>query len=70
MVRLPNNQVELHRWQCGEWCKVGDVTGSTKSGGQKQLYMGKEYDYVFDVQLDEGERKGHSFIGLYNFVCR
>lgn len=35
------------------WQKVGDVVDAVGSG-RKQLYQGKEYDYVFDVDVQEG----------------
>lgn len=36
-----------------EWLKVGEVVGKS-SDGAKQQYNGKEYDYVFDVDIREG----------------
>ena len=35
------------------WQKIGDVVDAVGSG-RKQLYQGKEYDYVFDVDVEEG----------------
>lgn len=38
----------------GKWDKVGqvvDVIGNER----KQLFQGKEYDYVFDVDLEDGQ---------------
>lgn len=35
------------------WQKVGEVVDAVGSG-RKQLYQGKEYDYVFDVDVQEG----------------
>jgi len=35
------------------WQKVGDVVDAVGSG-RKQLYQGKEYDYVFDVDIQDG----------------
>ena len=55
MVR-EGDKVTLHSWSTadGKWTKVGDVVGgaggSTEDSGKK-LYMGKEYDYVFDIQV-------------------
>ena len=37
----------------GQWQKIGDVVDAVGSG-RKQLYQGKEYDYVFDVDVQEG----------------
>lgn len=58
MVKDGNN-ITAHQWSAseGRWIKIGDVVGG--SGGSqgssgKVLYEGKEYDYVFDVELTEG----------------
>ena len=46
--------VEAYQWSTVEdkWIKVGDVVGS--SGSNKSTYKGKEYDYVFTVDILEG----------------
>ena len=36
------------------WIHVGTVVDSTASSGRKVEYNGKEYDYVFDVDIQEG----------------
>ncbi|XP_066992739.1 phospholipase A-2-activating protein [Anabrus simplex] len=41
-----------------EWIKVGDVmgaSGGTQATSGKQLYNGKEYDYVFSVDVEDGK---------------
>ena len=49
--------MSVHSWNMAEnkWEKIGDVVGA--AGGEKNsgksLYMGKEYDYVFDIEIDE-----------------
>jgi phospholipase A-2-activating protein len=35
------------------WTKIGDVVDAVGSG-QKSVYEGKEYDYVFDVDIKDG----------------
>jgi phospholipase A-2-activating protein len=35
------------------WQKIGEVVDAVGSG-RKQLYNGQEYDYVFDVDVQEG----------------
>ncbi|PSR77633.1 hypothetical protein PHLCEN_2v7823 [Hermanssonia centrifuga] len=47
--------VEAHEWDSVNfsWKKIGDVVDAVGSG-RKQLYQGKEYDYVFDVDVEEG----------------
>ncbi|KAI9496120.1 WD40-repeat-containing domain protein [Zychaea mexicana] len=47
--------VEAHQWssQTQSWQKIGEVVGGVGSGN-KQLYEGKEYDYVFDIDIGAG----------------
>lgn len=46
---------KLDQWDSAtsSWQKIGDVVDAVGSG-RKQLYNGKEYDYVFDVDVQEG----------------
>lgn len=52
--------VEAYQWNMAEskWSKIGDVVGSegddVTPSSAKVHYEGKEYDYVFDVDLEEG----------------
>ncbi|XP_052774869.1 phospholipase A-2-activating protein-like [Mya arenaria] len=60
MVRNAEGKVELYGWESGiqQWKKVGDVVGSsggTTASSGKTLYEGKEYDYVFSVDIEEGK---------------
>uniref|UniRef100_A0A0W0FF69 Putative phospholipase A-2-activating protein n=1 Tax=Moniliophthora roreri TaxID=221103 RepID=A0A0W0FF69_MONRR len=56
-VKMVKNgdKVEAHQWDAGSysWQKVGDVVDAVGQG-RKQLYQGKEYDYVFDVDIQDG----------------
>ncbi|KAL7268112.1 WD repeat protein Lub1 [Rhizina undulata] len=54
MVRN-GDTVEAHVWssQAKAWNNVGTVVDAVGSG-RKQLYEGKEYDFVFDVDIQEG----------------
>ncbi|KAJ9477799.1 Protein DOA1 [Pseudozyma hubeiensis] len=47
--------VEAHQWSASsqQWVKIGEVVGGV-GAGQKKLYEGKEYDYVFDVDIADG----------------
>ena len=47
--------IEAHQWSAttNSWTKVGDVV-SAVSQSQKQILDGVEYDYVFDVDIQEG----------------
>ncbi|KAH0830705.1 WD40-repeat-containing domain protein [Lanmaoa asiatica] len=54
MVRS-GDTVEAHQWDAvsSSWQKIGEVVDAVGSS-RKQLYNGKEYDYVFDVDVQEG----------------
>ncbi|KAG5638990.1 hypothetical protein H0H81_008211 [Sphagnurus paluster] len=47
--------VEAHQWDTASnaWQKIGDVVDAVGQG-RKQLYQGREYDYVFDVNIQDG----------------
>ncbi|KAI9466370.1 WD40-repeat-containing domain protein [Lactarius psammicola] len=46
---------EAHQWDntSNQWQKIGEVVDAVGSG-RKQLHDGKEYDYVFDVDIQDG----------------
>ena len=48
--------VEAHQWDAGSqsWTKIGDVMDAVGSG-RKQLHNGIEYDFVFDVDVEDGK---------------
>lgn len=55
-----NNEVEVYQWSDAEsrWIKIGTAVGSADGAGggntkQKITYLGREYDYVFDIELDD-----------------
>ncbi|GAA5938439.1 hypothetical protein JCM3775_000892 [Rhodotorula graminis] len=55
MVRTVGGTVEAYQWSAGSrsWQKIGEVTDAVGSS-RKQLYQGREYDYVFDIDLGGG----------------
>lgn len=53
MIRTEKSTVEAYQWSAGKWIKIGEVVGSAGST-TKKLYNGVEYDYVFDVDIEEG----------------
>ncbi|QLQ82687.1 hypothetical protein HG537_0H04500 [Torulaspora globosa] len=56
VVRAPTGVVEAHQFTQGVWSKIGDVVGSAQSGsGKKTEFEGKKYDYVFDVDIEDGK---------------
>ncbi|KAF1943858.1 phospholipase A-2-activating protein [Clathrospora elynae] len=57
MVMETNGNVSAYQWSAGasQWVNVGTVVDSAGSGGRKISYKGKEYDYVFDVDIEDGK---------------
>lgn len=48
------NVMEAHQFSNGAWSKIGDVVGQNQaSGSKKQTFEGKQYDYVFDVDVSD-----------------
>ena len=47
--------VEAYQWSNAQvqWIKIGEVVHAV-GNNRKQVFAGKEYDYVFDVDLQEG----------------
>lgn len=61
MVRRPGGGAEVHVWSAADsrWTKIGDVVdnpggGASMGGG---IVNGKQYDFVFEVELGEGGSK-------------
>ena len=53
------NEIEVYSWSEAEirWVKIGVAVGSSTAAGgsnrEKVLFEGKEYDFVFDISLDD-----------------
>ena len=57
-------EIEVHQWDSSEvrWVKIGVAVGSSEgagggASGAKTSYLGKDYDYVFDIELDDSGPK-------------
>jgi phospholipase A-2-activating protein len=57
MIREDNGSVTAHTWSSStqEWIAVGTVVDSAGSSGRKTEYLGQDYDYVFDVDIEDGK---------------
>ena len=57
MIREMNGNVSAYQWSAAanQWVNVGTVVDSAGSGGRKISHAGKEYDYVFDVDIEDGK---------------
>lgn len=54
VVKSATGVIEAHQWLNSQWVKVGDVVGQALSNTKKFL-DGKEWDYVFDVDIEDGK---------------
>ena len=57
MIREDNGSVTAHTWStaASQWTNVGTVVDAVGSSGKKIDYLGKDYDYVFDVDIEDGK---------------
>ncbi|KAM7543018.1 hypothetical protein Aperf_G00000013916 [Anoplocephala perfoliata] len=60
IVVRESGSLMCYQWSssAAQWLKVGDVVGSadhSSSGTNRVLYEGKEYDYVFTVDLEDNK---------------
>ena len=57
MIRETDGSVTAHTWSAAtrEWTAVGTVVDSAASSGRKMDYLGQDYDYVFDVDIEDGK---------------
>lgn len=57
MISEANGNISAYQWSAAanQWVNIGTVVDSAGSGGRKISHNGKEYDYVFDVDIEEGK---------------
>ncbi|KAM5347218.1 hypothetical protein ACJ41O_010223 [Fusarium nematophilum] len=57
MIKEDNGSVTAHQWSVSQqqWVNVGTVVDAVASTGKKVEYNGKMYDYVFDVDIEDGK---------------
>lgn len=57
MIREADGSITAHQWSSGQgaWECVGTVVDSVGSSGKKVPYNGQDYDYVFDVDIEDGK---------------
>ncbi|KAF4973936.1 hypothetical protein FZEAL_9122 [Fusarium zealandicum] len=57
MIKEENGSITAHQWSVSQqqWVNVGTVVDSVASTGKKVEYQGKMYDYVFDVDIEDGK---------------
>ncbi|KAK5213882.1 WD repeat protein Lub1 [Exophiala xenobiotica] len=57
ILKEDDGSASLYQWSMSQqtWVKIGQVVDSTGSSGNKTAYQGKEYDYVFDIDIEDGK---------------
>ncbi|PFH62870.1 hypothetical protein XA68_11426 [Ophiocordyceps unilateralis] len=57
MIVEGNGNVSAYQWSMSQqqWVNVGTVVDAVGSTGKKVEYMGQSYDYVFDVDIEDGK---------------
>ncbi|KAM6535807.1 WD repeat protein Lub1 [Fusarium falciforme] len=57
MIKEDNGAVTAHQWSMSQqqWVNVGTVVDAVASTGKKVEYNGQMYDYVFDVDIEDGK---------------
>ncbi|KAL1602226.1 WD repeat protein Lub1 [Nothophoma quercina] len=57
MISEASGNISAYQWStaANEWVNIGTVVDAAGSGGRKISHNGKEYDYVFDVDIEEGK---------------
>ncbi|KAF2788576.1 phospholipase A-2-activating protein [Melanomma pulvis-pyrius CBS 109.77] len=57
MINESNGNISAYQWSASsnQWVNVGTVVDNVGSSGRKISHNGKEYDYVFDVDIEEGK---------------
>ena len=57
MIREQDGSISAHQWSQGaqRWMNVGTVVDAVGSSGKKIDYLGKNYDYLFDVDIEDGK---------------
>lgn len=57
MICETDGSITAHTWSAAtqQWIAVGTVVDSAASSGRKTEYLGQDYDYVFDVDVEDGK---------------
>ncbi|KAL8855717.1 MAG: hypothetical protein Q9178_007638 [Gyalolechia marmorata] len=57
MIKEDDGSVGAYQWSQGNqsWLSVGTVVDAVGSSGKKTDYHGKDYDFVFDVDIEDGK---------------
>ncbi|WPH05108.1 PFU-domain-containing protein [Acrodontium crateriforme] len=56
-IKEANGSVTAHLWSAStsQWNLIGTVVSGQGTSASKKMYEGKEYDFLFDIDIDEGK---------------
>ena len=56
IIKEDDGSATLYQWSMSQqtWLKIGTVVDSAGSGDKKE-YLGRQYDYVFDIDIEDGK---------------
>lgn len=54
LIKSNKNTIDLYQWSNNEWNKIGQMVDGSSSN-QKQFYNGSYYDYVFNIDVEDGK---------------
>lgn len=54
LIKSGNNNIDIFQWTENKWIKIGTIVDSSSSN-QKQFYKGDSYDYVFNIDVEDGK---------------
>ncbi|KAF1953474.1 PFU-domain-containing protein [Byssothecium circinans] len=57
LILESNGNISAYQWStaASQWVSIGTVVDQAGSSGRKITYNGKDYDHVFDVDIEEGK---------------
>jgi phospholipase A-2-activating protein len=57
MIKEANGAISAYQWSIAtqEWINIGTVVDAVGSSGKKITHQGQDYDYVFDVDIEDGK---------------
>lgn len=54
LVKNKSGTLELYQWTNSQWIKIGQIASSSEDR-PKQFYNGGFYDYIFDIDIEDGK---------------
>jgi phospholipase A-2-activating protein len=57
IIKEADGGATLYQWSMSQqqWIKIGQVVDSAGASGNKTVHNGKEYDFVFDIDIEDGK---------------